>query len=88
MKRKGLKSIPSVVQLPGGVQLKGLAFRILTYNADGSPKTFELLAKGTAPAADDRHACTLFADETWIRSPIGGVSGISEPGDRGGGWGP
>jgi hypothetical protein len=30
----------------------------------------------------------LFADETWIRSPIGGVSGISEPGDRGGGWGP
>lgn len=68
MKRKGLKSVPSQVQLPGGVTLKGLPFRILTYNDDGSPKTFELLPAGSKPT--DAAACTLFADETWIRSPL------------------
>lgn len=85
-KRKGLKSVPSQVQLPGGVVLKGLPFKILTRHANGSPKTFELLPAGAVPSASDADACTLFADEAWIRSPMR-VTGVSEPGDRGG-WGP
>jgi len=69
-KQTGLKSIPSVVQLPGGIVLKGLPFKILDYNADGSPKTFELLANSAALPASDPTACTLFANEAWIRNPI------------------
>ena len=67
-KKPGLKSIPSVVQLPGGVVLKGLPFKILTYNDDGSPKTFELLPRDVHLAGPE--ACVLFADEGWIRRPI------------------
>ncbi len=65
MGKKGLSSIPSQVQLPGGIILKGLPFRILSYNEDGSPLTFELL---TTPVDDDT-SCTLYASERWIRSP-------------------
>jgi hypothetical protein len=57
-----------VVQLPGGIVLKGLPFKILTYNDDGSPKTFELLPRGTATTHSN--SCVLFADETWIRNPV------------------
>jgi hypothetical protein len=69
-KNKGPKSIPSQVQLPGGVVLKGLPFKIVEYNADGSPKLFELLApdagfKANAYAGE----CVLFADETLLRNP-------------------
>jgi hypothetical protein len=68
MKNKGPKTIPSVVQLPGGITLKGLPFKILTYNDDGSPKTFELQPRGSVPTGTD--ACTLFANEEWIRGSV------------------
>jgi hypothetical protein len=67
----GLKSIPSVVQLPGGIQLQGLPFKIVEYNPDGTPKLFELLPSG------EKGPCVLFAQEAWIRSPIK----ISKPQD-------
>lgn len=66
----GLKAVPSQVQLPGGIILKGLAFKITEYNADGSPKTFELLPRDAPRPVGDPAACVLFADETWIRSPV------------------
>ncbi len=59
--------IPSVVQLPGGIRLTGVPFRIVAYNDDGSPKTFEIMPKNVA-----KSDCVLFADEKWIRSPIEG----------------
>jgi len=65
MGKKGLSSVPSQVQLPGGIILKGMPFKILSYNDDGSPKTFELLQTPIS----DHTSCTLFASEVWIRSP-------------------
>lgn len=66
-----LKSVPSQVQLPGGIVLKGLAFKIVAYNENGSPKLFELLPRGPVDANADG-ACTLYADEQWIRRPVPG----------------
>lgn len=43
----GLKAIPSVVQLPGGVVLQGKNFKIVDRFENGRPKTFELLPSGT-----------------------------------------
>ncbi len=65
----GLKSIPSVVQLPGGVVLKGLAFKVIERNSNGSPKVFELLPAGVNgdPASDDSYV--LWAHEEGIRRP-------------------
>ncbi len=61
-----LRSIPRVVQLPGGVKLYPVPFKIVERNADGSPKTFELLPAGTGIYGEDK--CALFADEAWIRA--------------------
>jgi hypothetical protein len=63
-----LKGIPSVVQLPGGVQLKPMPFTIVEYNDDGSPKLFELKQPGPHDMAVDGN-CVLFAVEGWIRRP-------------------
>jgi len=60
----GLKAIPSVVQLPGGIQLKGMPFKIVEYNPDGTPKLFELLPPG------EDGPVRLFAQEAWIRSSL------------------
>lgn len=66
---KGPKSIPSQVQLPGGIMLKGMPFKIVAYNPDGSPKLFELLPFGAAFDIKDNGACVLFARETVVRKP-------------------
>lgn len=58
-----MKKPPSVVQLPGGIKIQGLPFRITERHEDGRPKTFELLPSG------EKGDCILFADESWIRSP-------------------
>jgi hypothetical protein len=68
---RGPKSIPSQVQLPGGVVLKGLPFKIVEYNADGSPRMFELQPPGPHDLSADG-ACILFAQEEWIRCPAPG----------------
>jgi hypothetical protein len=65
-----LKATPSVVQLPGGIRLTSVPFKILDYHEDGSPKTFEILPPGT------KAACYLFADEKWLRSPIGSAAAL------------
>lgn len=57
-----LASPPSVVQLPGGVRLSGVAFKVVGYDADGRPLTFEIMPPG------ERGTCVLYADEAWIRS--------------------
>ena len=71
-KSKGPKSIPSQVQLPGGIVLKGIPFKIVAYNPDGTPKLFEL--QPPSPGFDIKAdgACVLFAREDWIRSPVPG----------------
>lgn len=71
----GPKAIPSQVQLPGGVVLKGMPFKIVAYNADGSPKLFELQPPGPGFDITADGACVLFADETWIRTPVDGKAG-------------
>ncbi len=68
-KAKGLKSIPTQVQLAGGVTLKAMPFKIVAYNDDGTPKLFELQPDGPHDMNADG-ACVLFAQEAWIRSPM------------------
>ena len=61
--------IPSQVTIAGGVVLKAMPFNILTYNDDGTPKTFELRAPNEPHDMSKDGACVLFAQEEWIRSP-------------------
>ena len=68
-KYKGPKSIPSQVQLPGGIVLKGMPCKIVEYNADGTPKLFELLPVGAAFDIKEPSTCVLFAREDLLRSP-------------------
>ena len=63
----GLKAIPSVVQLPGGYVLKGLAFKVVGYYDDGAPKLFELLPKGVAGDPKSDASFVLYADESQVR---------------------
>lgn len=62
-----LSKVPSVVQLPGGIKLQAVAFRVVECADDGSPKLFELLPKGARPGPG---VWFLFADESAIRTPI------------------
>lgn len=64
-RRSVANSPPSVVQLPGGVRLSGIPFRITERHEDGSPKTFEILPALTSSPVD----CVLYANEEWIRAP-------------------
>jgi hypothetical protein len=70
---KGPKSIPIQVQLPGGIVLKGLPFKIVEYNPDGTPKLFELQPAGPHDIKADG-AFVLFAREELLRSPWPGKS--------------
>lgn len=60
--------IPRVIQLPKGVRLTGILFRIVSYNEDGSPKTFELLPPDAK--AEGKGLWTLFADDRAIRMVV------------------
>ena len=66
---KGPKSIPSQVQLPGGITLKGLPFKIVAYNPDGTPKLFELQPPGPGFDIKAEGTCVLFAREELLRNP-------------------
>jgi hypothetical protein len=68
---KGLKSIPSVVQLPGGVQLRSIPFKIIERFPNGTPKTFQIEPQGQPVIGVDR--CALFAQEEAIRHPSFGT---------------
>lgn len=61
-----LRKAPGVVQLPGGVRLTGVRFKIIDRHENGSPKTFEIMPPGSFEGD-----CVLFADEEWIRRPVG-----------------
>jgi hypothetical protein len=65
---KGPKAIPSQLQLPGGIVLKGMPFKIVAYNPDGTPKLFELQPPGPHDLSADG-ACVLFAREELLRNP-------------------
>lgn len=62
-----MKKVPSVVQLPGGIKLSGIAFRVIERHEDGSPRLFELLPKGADTSGPD--IWFLFADADAIREP-------------------
>lgn len=68
-KSKGPKTIPSQVQLPGGVILKALPFKIVEYDPDGAPRLFELQPAGAPFDIKADGTCMLFASETLLRSP-------------------
>lgn len=71
-KNTGPKSIPSQLQLPGGVLLKALPFKVVEYNPDGSPRLFELQPDGAfdvKKASTNDDACVLFASEELLRMP-------------------
>lgn len=65
----GPRTIPSQVQLPGGIVLKGMPFKIVAYNTDGSPRLFELQSPNASFDIKEDDACVLFAREDWIRKP-------------------
>lgn len=65
MSKKHLSSVPEKIQLPHGIQLRKIPFKILAYHDDGSPKTFEIL-----PQNETSSDCFLFAQEEWIRSSL------------------
>lgn len=70
--KKRPKSIPSQLQLPGGVILKGMPFKVVEYHPDGSPKLFELQPAGTFDIKDaetGNGTCVLFAEEALLRMP-------------------
>lgn len=66
-RKKGLSAIPSVVQLPGGVRLTAVPFRIASYDDEGRPLTFEIQPPGTAMPPAENGGLMLFADEAWLR---------------------
>ena len=66
---KGPKTIPSQLQLPGGILLKALPFKIVAYHDDGSPKLFELQATDAPFDITKPSTCMLFAREGLLRSP-------------------
>lgn len=61
-----LRKIPSSVQLPGGIRLDGIKFRITGYDEEGRPKTFEILSPGDESTEG---VWTLYAVEALIRKP-------------------
>lgn len=61
----GLKRIPNVVQLPGGIRLNAVPFRIVERHEDGTPKLFELMPAGSPINGKDMWA--LFANEEMLR---------------------
>ena len=70
MSAKGPKSIPTQLQLPGGVVLKAMPFRVVEFNDDGTPKLFELQPEGAfdiKQAATDNGTVVLFASEQLLR---------------------
>ena len=71
---KGPKSIPSQLQLPGGVVLKAMPFKIVDYNPDGSPRLFELQPPGPGFDIKEQGTCMLFAREELLRNPWPGRS--------------
>lgn len=61
------KDVPPQVQLPGGVLLRAMQFKIAGYNDDHSPKLFELQPRADALDADAQDMCLLFAREEVMR---------------------
>jgi hypothetical protein len=68
-KLSGPEKIPTKVQLPGGIVLKGMPFRIVEYNEDGSPKVFELQPADAPFDIAEAGTCFLFAREDLLRNP-------------------
>jgi hypothetical protein len=62
-----LKSVPSVIQLPGGRTLRAVPFKIIERDADGRAIKFEILPRGSNIVKADH--CVLFAEESEIRAP-------------------
>jgi hypothetical protein len=65
-----MKKIPKIVQLPGGVKLRGLVFQCIKYDDDGRPEIFTLMPPEVAPTPGKKDEWILFADEERIRRPL------------------
>jgi len=59
----GLKSIPSSVNLPGGLRVVAHYFRITKLDAGDRPVAFERVAKGG-------HDCVLWASPAFTDEPL------------------
>jgi hypothetical protein len=57
---------PSVVQLPGGIRLSAVPFRVVERNEDGSPRLFAIMPPGTQ-VEGVRDMWTLYGDASTIR---------------------
>lgn len=60
-------SIPSMIQLPGGVRLSGVAFAVRAVDAAGRPTLFEIMPVDHPHAGPSLY--TLFVDEAQLRAP-------------------
>lgn len=58
----GLKSVPSVVQLPGGIKLNAIQFKVTEYDEHGVAKVFAICPPGV------QGDWVLFAHEESIRA--------------------
>jgi hypothetical protein len=68
-KKKGI-GIPSVVQLPGGIRLRPIPFRVTDYDTNGRPLKFEIMPFGTTEADTEKEpkpVFWLFASEEEVR---------------------
>ena len=62
-----LKAVPSVVQLPGGIKLQAIPFKVIKRDEAGRPIVFQIMPAGT-PLGNDDEMWALFADEASIRA--------------------
>lgn len=63
-KKTGLASVPSQLQLPGGVTVKGYDFRITRLGPDNEPLAFELVTDGSDSD------CVLWAATYFVEQPL------------------
>jgi hypothetical protein len=66
-RQRGLRTVPSVIQVSGGYKFAATPFRIVAYHADGTPRLFEILPAGEQPNGIGR--CVLYAFQDFVRAP-------------------
>jgi hypothetical protein len=63
-----LKHPPSIVQLPGGIRLSAVDFKVEGRDEQGRPVLFRLLPEGSTIERNDDY-WALYANESALRGP-------------------